>query len=82
MGTGRGKRRRQNTEEEERREKREEEWEEEEIVEKYHVEEAIGKKRQEGRKRGEMLEVERGWREVDKGKEQDRAGRTRDGQEN
>lgn len=30
--------------------------------------------RQEGRKRGEILEVERGWREVVKGKEQDRGG--------
>ena len=45
--------------EEERRENREEEWEKEEIVEKYLVEEALGKKRQEGRK-GEILKVERG----------------------
>lgn len=63
---GRGK----NVEEEERRENKEEE----EIVEKYWVEEAIGKRRQEGRKRGEMLEEERGWSEVEKGKEQDRGG--------
>ena len=62
---GRGK----NVEEEEKRENREEE----EIVEKYQVEEAIGK-RQEGRKREEILEEARGWMEIENGKEQDRRG--------